>query len=77
MRRIDEKNKPRCFRSSRMYSKNDTWYFKTREDDVVGPFRDELEASIQLEVYIRLVDAGLLPAPAELRADALPIRNTG
>ena len=27
---------------------------------MIGPFKDELEASTKLEVYIRLVDAGLL-----------------
>lgn len=48
-------------RSSRMYEEGGSWYFNTREGTVVGPFRDELEAYTQLEVYIRMADSGLLP----------------
>jgi hypothetical protein len=49
-------------RSSRMFRENQQWYFRTREGQSIGPFDDELEASTQLEVYIRLVEVGLLPA---------------
>jgi hypothetical protein len=49
-------------RSSRMFRENQQWYFRTREGQSIGPFADELEASTQLEVYIRLVEVGLLPA---------------
>jgi hypothetical protein len=77
MKRRDDKNKQRCNRSTRMFKENDTWFFKTRGGASVGPFRDELEASTQLEVYIRLVDSGLLPAPDELAADSMSVRNTG
>lgn len=49
-------------RSSRMFREDHQWYFRTREGQSIGPFDDELEASTQLEVYIRLVEAGLLPA---------------
>lgn len=48
------------FRTDRMYEENGHWYFNTREGEMIGPFRDELEASSKLEVYIRLVDTGLL-----------------
>lgn len=77
MKRKDDKNKSSCYRSTRMFKENDTWFFKTRGDVSVGPFRDELEASTQLEVYIRLVDSGLLPEPDESAADAMPVRNAG
>jgi len=56
-----------------MYKDAGSWFFNTREGTVVGPFRDELEAYTQLEVYIRLVDSGMLPEgvvaePARARA---------
>jgi len=43
-----------------MYEEDGSWFFKTREGGSVGPFRDELETSTRLEVYIRMVDSGLL-----------------
>jgi len=49
-------------RSGRMFRENHRWYFRTREGQSIGPFEDELEASTQLEIYIRLVEVGLLPA---------------
>lgn len=61
MRRIDAKNNLVCLRTNRMFKVEEGWFFKTREGHTIGPFRDELEASTQLEVYIRLVTAGLLP----------------
>lgn len=48
------------------------WYFKTREMGLVGPFRDELEAFIQLEAFIRLAEAGLLPESGDFLASATP-----
>jgi hypothetical protein len=48
------------FRTNRMFREDGSWYFRTREEHTVGPFRDELAASTQLEIYIRLVKAGLL-----------------
>ena len=77
MKRKDDKNRQRCYRSTRMFKENDIWFFKTRGGARVGPFRDELEASTQLEVYIRMVDSGLLPAPDELAADSMSVRNAG
>ena len=44
-----------------MFRKDGNWYFKTREGGTAGPFRDELEASTQLEVYIRLAGSDRLP----------------
>jgi hypothetical protein len=46
-------------RTRRTFEKNGNWFFKTREGELAGPFRDELEASTRLEVYIRLVNSGL------------------
>ena len=60
MKRKDDSSTRTHFRSSRMFEENGYWYFNTREGDMIGPFKDELEASTKLEVYIRLVDTGLL-----------------
>ena len=54
-----------------MYEESGSWYFNTREGTVVGPFRDELEAYTQLEVYIRLADSGMLPDSETVAAAAL------
>jgi hypothetical protein len=60
MQRKDFNNKEHMgIRSSRTFKEDDSWFFKTREGELAGPFRDELEASTRLEVYIRLVNTGL------------------
>lgn len=61
MKQLNTDKSLACYRTSRMFRENGNWFFKTREGDTVGPFQEELEASTQLEVYIRLVNAGLLP----------------
>lgn len=48
-------------RTSRIFTQDGSWFFKTREGRLAGPFEDELEASIRLEVYIRMVNTGLSP----------------
>ena len=65
MKRDNTEQSRANIRTTRMYDENGCWFFKTREGDTVGPFRDELEASTQLEVYIRLIEAGLPGAPHE------------
>jgi len=66
MKRNDTQQRQVCLRTDRMFKADGNWFFKTREGHTVGPFADELEASTQLEVYIRLVNAGLLPVQEEL-----------
>ena len=61
-KRNDSTAMQRELRSSRMFRENHRWYFRTREGQSIGPFDTELEASTQLEVYIRLVEVGLVPA---------------
>lgn len=61
MTQLDTDKSLACYRTSRMFRDNGKWFFKTREGDTVGPFQEELEASTQLEVYIRLANAGMLP----------------
>ncbi len=60
MRQSDTNNSHASYRTGRMFRDNGNWFFKTREGDTVGPFQEELEASTQLEVYIRLVSSGML-----------------
>jgi hypothetical protein len=74
MKRNNNITRQACSRTNRMFDTGDGWYFKTREGATVGPFADELEASTQLEVYIRLANAGLLPGqenPSQGRSVAL------
>jgi hypothetical protein len=71
MKHSDTDKSLACYRTSRMFRENGNWFFKTREGDTVGPFQEELEASTRLEVYIRLVNAGLLPFNEELRATSV------
>jgi len=60
MKRKDDPGTRTDFRSSRMFEENGYWYFNTRESEMIGPFKDQLEASTKLEVYIRLADTGLM-----------------
>lgn len=39
-------------RSERIYSQQDLWYFRTREDAAVGPFRYRSEAQSNLECFM-------------------------
>jgi hypothetical protein len=71
MKQLHTENSLACYRTSRMFRENGNWFFKTREGDTVGPFQEELEASTQLEVYIRLVNAGLLPFGEVMRAPTI------
>jgi hypothetical protein len=63
-------------RTYRMYEEDGSWFFKTREGGSVGPFRDELETSTRLEVYIRMVDSGLLAEENGLLAGGI-VKDTG
>ena len=60
-----------------MFLDNGNWFFKTREGDTIGPFQEELEASTQLEVYIRLVSSGLLPFQEVLRPTPMEKKCAG
>lgn len=77
MKRNDTKNNRVRLHTNRMFKIDGSWFFKTREDTTVGPFVDELEASTQLEVYIRLVNAGLLPEQEELLAARSAANSAG
>jgi Domain of unknown function (DUF6316) len=77
MAQTESKKSLACHRTNRMFRENGDWFFKTREGDTVGPFQEELEASTQLEVYIRLVSSGLLPAQEASRSAAMPVKRPG
>jgi len=71
MKRKQSGDNQDCPRSNRMYRDQDGWYFNTREGKPVGPFHDQLEASTQLEVYIRSMDVGLVQPTAARSSDAI------
>ena len=77
MKRKSDKNNQVCYRTPRMYQEGDSWYFTTREATVRGPFCDELEASTQLEVYIRMLDSGLLPEQDSYSAASVDAKSAG
>jgi hypothetical protein len=77
MKRSATENKQDCARTNRMFKKGANWFFKTREGSAVGPFRDELEVSTQLEVYIRLVASGLLPQEEPETAELVARKRAG
>ena len=58
-RRANDSNEQPVTRTNRTFMEDGSWFFKTREGRLAGPFRDELEASTRLEVYIRMVNSGL------------------
>lgn len=53
-------------RAGRTFKEKGNWFFETREGTLAGPFQDELEASVRLEVYIRMLNCGLHPLPETL-----------
>lgn len=75
MKRKNETITRTHFRTNRMFEENGCWYFNTREGEMMGPFKDELEASTKLEVYIRLSDTGLLDDAVQFSLE--PVKNTG
>ncbi len=77
MAQPDTYNAQAKYRTSRMFMDKGGWYFRTREGDTVGPFAEELEASTQLEVYIRLVNSGLLPFDEVLRPAPVLAKRAG
>lgn len=77
MAQLDTRSTDARYRTSRMFQDNGGWFFKTREGETVGPFPEELEASTQLEVYIRLVNSGLLPCQEALRPTAVGKKQAG
>ena len=67
MQRKTDKTKMVCPQTSRTFEHEGCWYFDTREGKVVGPYKDMLEVTTQLEVYIRMVESG-----ATAETDAFP-----
>lgn len=77
MKRKDDSDKHVSFRTNRMFEQSGSWFFKTREEGHLGPFDDELEASTQLEVYLRMLDCGLLPEAHALSPEWISKSRTG
>ncbi len=66
MQRNDDNNSKVHFRTDRVFEANGHWYFLTREGTIEGPYGDELEANRQIELYIQLMNSGMLPAVNEV-----------
>ncbi len=65
-RKDDEPMSRTRFRTDRVVHDNGKWYFLTREGSVEGPFECEGEAAEHLEMYVRVVQSGLLPKDCNL-----------
>jgi hypothetical protein len=59
-KRRDDTRVPNVFRTDRMVQEGGMWFFYTREGTLEGPFDGQLEATIQLDKYIKVVNSGLL-----------------
>ncbi len=55
----DLRSRP-VFRSDRIIKEGDKWYFYTREGTLEGPFHDRRDAEDQVEIYIKVIDSGLI-----------------
>jgi hypothetical protein len=58
-KRRDDLEEKTHFRTDRMMSHDDKWYFCTREGTIQGPFEDHYAASSHLKRYIELSNSGL------------------
>jgi hypothetical protein len=59
-KRRDDTRVPNVFRTDRMVQEGGMWFFYTREGTLEGPFDGHLQATIQLDNYIKVVNSGLL-----------------
>jgi hypothetical protein len=48
------------FRSDRIISEGGKWFFFTREGTIEGPFNDKVLCLNQLEMYIKVMQSGML-----------------
>lgn len=66
--RHDDKERKTWFRSDRFFNEGNQWYFATREGTVEGPYESRAEASQELMLYLRNLEAkagfGIKPAMA-------------
>jgi hypothetical protein len=65
-RKDDDPTSRTRFRTDRVVNDNGKWYFLTREGRVEGPFECQAEALEHLEIYVRVVQSGLLTEECNL-----------
>ncbi|MCZ6831267.1 MAG: DUF6316 family protein [Gammaproteobacteria bacterium] len=58
-KRTDDPKMQTRFRSDRVFGHDGKWFFYTREGTIEGPFEDHLEASWQVEIYIKMTASHL------------------
>jgi hypothetical protein len=49
-----------AYRSERITFENGQWFFFTREGTIEGPFRDKVVCLNQLDLYIKVMQSGML-----------------
>jgi hypothetical protein len=54
------------FRSDRMFQDGDSWFFFTRECTIEGPFPGRIEATNQLDLYLKAMNSGLIDPESDL-----------
>ena len=69
-RKGDPKTQPR-YRSDRIVEEGGKWFFYTREGTMKGPFEGEMEARLQVEVYLKVLASNMLSADSELSMELL------
>lgn len=53
----------RWFRTpSRIFVENGLWYFATREGTIEGPYIDEVQAKLALDMYVKLMSSRFVPS---------------
>ncbi len=58
-RKSDTRCRP-VYRTDRIVEAGGQWYFYTREGTMHGPFEDRQDAELQVDIYIRVMNSGLL-----------------
>ncbi len=54
-KRKDDLHTQARFRSDRTIEHNGKWFFCTREGTIQGPFEDQVDAKLQLGIYIEIM----------------------
>ena len=65
-KRANDMQPVHCFRTERLYQTGQKWYFMTREGTEEGPFDARSEALLRLELYLSVMNSGLLSPECEL-----------
>ena len=59
------------YRSDRVILEDGKWFFFTREGTIEGPFRDKVVCLNQLDMYIKVMQSGMLSERSDTILNAL------